>query len=300
MDVKTLKTFLAIIDNRGFAAAAQVIGLSTSGVSLQIKALEEEFDITLFDRTKRPPQLTKEGMQFAGRAREAVLSWERLTEKMTEDALSGVLQLGAIPTVVSGVLPGALKCLRKTQPQLRIKLTTRLSHELDEMLKKGTLDAALTVQPEMLAPQLQWKSYCEEPLAVIVPEDAELSDDETLLRTHPYIRFERYAWVGKLIDAELSRRNIDVTTAMDVDTLDGVFGLVANGLGVSIVPWRNIARPFPSNLKHVGFGSPPLSRELGILQRIDNPRAHLVDELFQALLAEGSYAHRYRSLRPSR
>ncbi len=284
MDIKTLKTFLAIIDNRGFAAAGQVVGLSTSGVSLQIKALEQEFGIALFDRTTRPPQLTKEGMIFTGRAREAVLCWERLTKSMVEDPLTGVLQLGAIPTVVSGILPLALKKIRGSQPQLRIKLVTGLSHELDEQLKKGKLDAALTVQPEQVAPSLRWTRYCTERLAVIAPPKVTITDDKTLLEQNPYIRFERYAWVGRMIDAELSRRNINVKTTMDVNTLDGVFDLVASGLGVSIVPWRKISEPFPANVGYVKFGNPALSRELGILQRKDNPRQHLVEELLEALL----------------
>lgn len=285
MDVKTLKTFLAIIDNRGFAAAGKAVGLSTSGVSLQIKALEDEFGIALFDRTTRPPRLTKEGLTFAGRAREAVLSWERLTESMVEDALKGVLQLGAIPTVVSGILPNALASIKRSQPNLRIKLVTGLSHELEELLKKGTLDAALTVQPENVASSLNWTRYCSERLAVIAPANIKITDDKDLLENHAYIRFERYAWVGRLIDAELTRREITVNTTMDVNTLDGVFGLVASGLGVSIVPWRNIPEPFPKNVGHTRFGTPALSRELGILQRKDNPREHLVGELMEALLA---------------
>ena len=283
MDVRTLKTFLAIVDHRGFAAAGEAVGLSTSGVSLQIKALEEEFGISLFDRSTRPPQLTADGLRFAARAREAVLSWERLTENMADDSLNGVLKLGAIPTVVSGVLPGALKKLQATRPHLRVKLTTGLSHVLDDMLGKGTLDAALTVQPELIAPSLQWTDYCREPLAVISPADIRADDDKSLLTQNPYICFERYAWVGRLITAELSRRNISVNTTMEVDTLDGVFGLVASGLGVSIVPWRRIEEPFPGDVNYIRFGSPALSRELGVLQRRDNPRAHLVEELLLAL-----------------
>lgn len=283
MDVKTLKTFLAIVDNRGFAAAGQAVGLSTSGVSLQIKSLEQEFQITLFDRTTRPPQLTREGQRFVERAREAVMSWERLTQSMADDALSGVLHLGAIPTVVSGILPLSLKKLQQTRPKLKIRLTTGLSHELERLLRRGSLDAALTVLPENISESLSWSPYCEEPLAVIAPPNVPVSDDETLLSQNPYICFERYAWVGRMIDAELSRRNISVNTTMEVDTLDGVFGLVANGLGVSIVPWRNIYDPFPANVGHTRFGSPPLSRELGVLQRQDNPRKHLVSELLAAL-----------------
>ena len=283
MDVKTLKTLLAIVDHRSFAAAGKAIGLSPSGVSLQIKALEEEFGMALFDRSSRPPQLTRQGARFAARAREAVLSWERLTGEMKQGPAAGVLQLGAIPTLVSGILPRALKQLSISCPHLRIHLTTGLSHTLDELLQKGILDAALTVQPETSSPQLSWKPYCSEPMAVIALSDMPGNSARELLENNPYIRFERYAWVGRMIDAELTRRNIRVNTTMDVDTLDGVFGLVANGLGVSIVPWRNIAEPFPANVRAIKFGTPVLQRELGILQRNDNPRRHLVDELFEVL-----------------
>lgn len=68
MDVKTLHTLIAIVDHRGFAAAGRAVGLSPSGVSLQIKALEDELGLSLFDRTARPPRLTSEGELFVGRA----------------------------------------------------------------------------------------------------------------------------------------------------------------------------------------------------------------------------------------
>ena len=112
MDVKTLHTLIAIVDHRGFAAAGRAVGLSPSGVSLQIKALEGELGLRLFDRTARPPRLTAEGELFVGRAREVVAQWERLTDSLSGESLNGVLDLGAVPTIVSGNLPGALRRLR--------------------------------------------------------------------------------------------------------------------------------------------------------------------------------------------
>ena len=69
MDVKSLYTLLAIVDHRSFAAAGKAVGLSPSGVSLQMKGLEGELGQRLFDRSARPPQLTAEGRLFARRAR---------------------------------------------------------------------------------------------------------------------------------------------------------------------------------------------------------------------------------------
>ncbi len=285
MDIKTLNTLIAIVDHRGFAAAGAAVGLSPSGVSLQIKSLEDEFRLTLFDRSTRPPSLTADGRAFVARARAVIAGWQRLTESLAPDAIVGVLELGAVPTVVSGTLPLALARLRRHSPELRIRLTTGLSHELEQLLGKGALDAAAMSQPEALAPGLTWSAFCTEPLAVIAPADSAGETDREILTRSPFIRFKRFAWAGRLIDDELRRRAITVDSPMEVDTLEGIFGLVASGLGVSVVPRRNLARPFPANLRVVPFGDPPVTRSLGILQRADNPRAGFVARLFDELVA---------------
>ena len=72
---------------------------------------------------------------------------------------------------------------------------------------------------------------------------------------------------------------------MEVDSLEGIFSLVAHGLGVSIVPQRTMAAPFPPKVRTLPFGDPVVSRSIGLLQRADNPRGHLVAELTEALVA---------------
>jgi DNA-binding transcriptional LysR family regulator len=285
MDVKTLYTLLAVVDHRGFGEAGKAVGLSPSGVSLQIKGIEESFGLSLFDRGTRPPRLTRDGEAFVRRAREVVAGWERLTESLLADSAAGVLELGAIPTLVSGTLPIALGRLRLTSPDLRIRLTTGLSHELEALLHRGELDAALTTQPAEVGPGLTWTPFCSEPLAVIAKKGAKGKTDREILTGGPFIRFKRYAWAGRLIDEELRRRGIEVVSPMEVDSLEGIFSLVANGLGVSVVPRRNLARPFPPEVRAVPFGDPPVTRSLGVLQAVDNPRAHLVKQLYEELRA---------------
>jgi DNA-binding transcriptional LysR family regulator len=285
LDVKTLYTLLAIVDHRSFLEAGKAVGLSPSGVSLQIKGLEAEFGLTLFDRRTRPPRLTREAEAFVRRAREVVAGWERLTESLSMEAIVGVMELGAIPTIVSGTLPLALKRLRRKSPELKIRLTTGLSHELESLLRQGSLDAALLAQPSEVDPGMTWTPFCKEPLAVIAPKGAAGETDREILSSGPFIRFRRYAWAGRLIDEELRRRGIKVQAPMEVDSLEGIFSLVANGLGVSVVPRRNLARPFPAGVKAVPFGDPVVTRSLGILQPLDNPRRHLVRQLHKEMAA---------------
>lgn len=288
MDIRSLKTLIAVADHGSFVAAGGAVGLSQSAVSLQMKGLEDRLGRRLFDRNHRPPLLNAEGRALVTRAREVVRLWEQLAGAFTAPPMAGSLGLGAIPTVISGVLPQALARLRAESPRLKIRLTTGLSHELEQLVDKGRLDAAVVTQPREVAPELCWYPVAREPLVVIAPESSPGEDDRALLEALPFIRFRRFAWAGQLIDAEIARRAIAVKPEMEIDNLEGVARLVASGLGVSVVPQRRGAGPFPPGTRTVPFGDPPVHRTIGVLERMENPRADLVKTLYGALKEETS------------
>ncbi len=290
MDIRSLKTLIAVADHGSFAAAGSAVGLSQSAVSLQMKGLEDRLGRRLFDRNHRPPLLNAEGRALVTRAREVVRLWEQLAGTFTAPPVAGSLGLGAIPTVISGVLPQALARLRAESPRLKIRLTTGLSHELEQLVDKGRLDAAVVTQPREVAPELCWYPVAREPLVVIAPETTPGDDDRALLEALPFIRFRRFAWAGQLIDTEIARRAIAVKPEMEIDNLEGVARLVASGLGVSVVPQRRGAEPFPPGTRTLPFGEPPVHRTLGVLERMDNPRAELVKTLYGALKEETGQA----------
>ena len=76
MDIRTLYTLIAIADCGSFAEAGNRIGLSLSAVSMQVRALEEELEIAIFDRSRRPPVLTDAGLALVHRARDLIAHWE--------------------------------------------------------------------------------------------------------------------------------------------------------------------------------------------------------------------------------
>ena len=77
---------------------------------------------------------------------------------------------------------------------------------------------------------------------------------------------------------------------MEVDSLEGIISLVAHGLGVSIVPLRTRSAPLPETVRSLPFGDPVVTRAIGLLQRADSPRGHLVAEFTKDLLAVTSDA----------
>ncbi len=286
MQLRHLKTLVAIADYGGFAAAGEAIGLTQSAVSLHVKALEDRFDATLFDRSKRPPLLNARGADLVQRAREIVRLCADLEDTLAGVDVAGVLELGAIPTVLTGTLPGALARMQAAHPRLLVRLTSGLSGELARRVYKGELDAGIVTEPVELAAGLSWHPFAAEPLVVIAPHDAHEQNDHALLESRPFIRFKRFAWAGQLIDARLRDRGIKVRTSMEVDSLEAISLMVSHGLGVSVVPLRNIPQPFPPNVKAIDFGRPAVQRVVGLIERSANPRAHFVRALHGILLAQ--------------
>ncbi len=283
MDIRELRTLVTIVDRGSFAGAAEALGLSQSSVSLHIRHLEERFGLVLFDRSSRPPALSAEGRAFVTRARSILETYRALEQEFAPGPRFPPrrLRIGAIPTLLGGPLPAALARVRAADPTLEIVLQTGLSHELEPLVERRSIDCALTAEPDRIHPGFRWSVYCEEPLVVIAPQDVPGETDEDLLTAGPFIRFKRFAWAAKLIDAELSRRDIRVETTMEVDTLDGIARLVAEGLGVSVIPHGKTSSQLPAKVRALPFGRPAVHRSLGLLENV----AHGAGEQCALLLA---------------
>ncbi len=284
--LKYLRTLVAIASYGGFSAAGEALGLTQSAVSLHVRALEEALGVELFDRRRRPPRLNARGAAAVERAREIVRLCQAFDAAIAPDAVSGVLELGAVPTVLSGVLPDALARLRAAHADLGVHLTSGMSRELAAAVRRARLDAAIVSEPIGGPGELHWYPVDAEPLMAIAPAGTPGESDRELLAAGPFIRLRRYAWAGRLIDAELRARGIAVRTTMEVDSLEAVSLMVSRGLGVSVAPRRSIGEPFPPGIRSAPFGDPPVRRVIGLVERADNPKSGLVGALHEVLCAQ--------------
>ena len=285
MDIRTLYTLIAIADRGSFAEAGNTIGLSLSAVSMQVRALEEELGITIFDRSRRPPVLTDSGLALVHRARDLIAHWESMSAALKRGASGGLLKLGSVHTCVSGVLPLALHHLQKQGHGLEVHVTTGLTHDLERAVYHRQLDVAIVTDPDIPRSGLDFLPFVEEQLVVIVHRSVKGKSDQEVLEKTPYVQFNRDARVGNLVQEEIIRRGISVRSTMEIDSLDGVIAMVANGLGASVVPARGVKNEFPPTVRVIPFGLPAVTRRLGILVPKDNPRSHLSQLLFDALKA---------------
>lgn len=289
MSIRHLRTLLAIAEQGSFAAAARAVRLTQSAVSMQMRALEEELGTALFDRSTRPPALTSAARALIADAEELVRGYDRLVhERRSQGApVEGHLRLGAVPSVITGILPTAIAALRRRHPGMHVEIAMALSADLVDRLERGRLDAAIVSELGKPRQGYLWQPFAREPLVLIAPLDAPRQSAAELLAAYPFIRYTRQAWVGRLIDATLKRRRIKVGEAMTLDTLEAVTAMVSHGLGVSIVPQRGHGAPFPFPVRAQALAKPTVYRQLGLLRAESHAKGLLADALLTELTALG-------------
>ncbi|HEU4379748.1 MAG TPA: LysR family transcriptional regulator [Hyphomicrobiaceae bacterium] len=284
MSIRHLRTLLAIAERGSFAAAARQVHLTESAVSMQMKALEAELGVCLFDRATRPPALTVAARALLPEAAELIAGYERLTRRETDAGpVQGHLRLGAVPSVITGILPGAIAALRRRHPGVHVEIAMALSAELVERVERRVLDAAIVSELGRVPDGCLWSPFAREPLVLIAPPDAPDRTAGELLAAYPFIRYTRQAWVGRLIHAMMRRRRIKVAEAMTLDTLEAVTAMVSHGLGVSIVPERGRGVPLAFPLRVVALPAPAVHRTVGLLRPASHAKASLADALLVEL-----------------
>lgn len=284
--MRSLRILTVIASKGTFAAAADQLGLTQSAVSLQIKKLEDELGAQLFERSGRSPKLNMNGRFAVERASEILQIYEELKARLSPyGAVQGMLTLGAVPTVITGSLPPALGRLRTRYRDMQVKLVSGLSTELVRQVEEGDLDAALTTEPPYLVPpQYEWLPYDEERFFVVAPKGADNHDVTSLFAQFPFVRFDKLAWAGAMVDRELTARGIRPREVMEFDSLEAALALVEEGLGIAVVPLsKSRLDHVTSHLTLAPFGSPQLTRRVGLYQKRQHPRQLLTRAILDEL-----------------
>ncbi len=285
MDLDKLKSFVTTAELNSISAASSAVNLTQSAVSQQIKYLERELNLKLVDRSKRPLNLTKDGAELAIVARQLISIWSDYRARQRKPELAGKLTLGYVRSMVTSDLAHALRLLKQKEPNVTIMLvnTGGVSKHLAQELADGEIDACLGIGPISLPKGVLWLPVSSERFYVTAPSHCRGRSDEELLQKGPYLRFKPYLLNETMIDREIKRRGIKVEEVMELDDYQSVLLMVKHDLGIGIVPEPYITRSLLNELHCVPFGTPPLTRQSGIMVRFDNPNKQLVDLLWETL-----------------
>lgn len=284
MTIRHLRTLVAIADNRTFSAAADVVHVTHAAVSQQMKALEADLGIALFDRSKRTPELTPTAQQIVAKARELIDNYDTLVPSVLADGgLSGVITLGVIRTTLTGLTPQAMAVLKAKFPDIRLHIRPGLTGALLADIERGALDAAIVTKPHRMPPGMHFRELTKEPMQLIAAIEESEVDPVTLLKERPFIRFNRNAVVGTLIDNWILSRRIRVSETMELDSPEAISSMVQANLGVSIVPDLAVKPQNAVPVKRLSLGPDAPKRILGLAYLESQIKTQAIDEIFDAL-----------------
>jgi DNA-binding transcriptional LysR family regulator len=144
LDLDTLRTLATAHDLGGFAQAADRLGRTPAAISLQMKRLQNQLGVTLFQKSGRGLSLTEAGQTALGYARRILALNDELLEKLQGASLEGVVRLGC-PQDFAAILPGVLSQFSAIYPRMRMELRVEGNAVLGDAIEKGQIDIALII-----------------------------------------------------------------------------------------------------------------------------------------------------------
>ncbi|MEW6341169.1 MAG: LysR family transcriptional regulator [Pseudomonadota bacterium] len=265
--MRELKTFLAVVRYGTFASAGSHIGLTQSAVSAQIQRLEEDLGYPLFDRTGRSATLNAAGKHTVDVAEELLSVYARLADRGGAAEQSGLLRVGSIASAQASFLVSAIQRFRQDAPGWRIRVIPGVSLNLLAQVDSGETDMAVIIKPPFALPaELKWRTLMSEPFVLLVRRELAERPWRSLLKSEPFIRYDRNSFGGRLVDRFLRRIRVTVHDVVELDELQGIVGLVAQGVGVAIVP-QAAGLFMPKTVAALSLGEPDFVREVGLVER---------------------------------
>ncbi|RMN46487.1 transcriptional regulator, LysR family [Pseudomonas syringae] len=285
--IKELKTLIAVAREGTFAAAGDRIGLTQAAVSAQMQRLEAQLGVELFDRKGRSAQLNRMGQQVLLQGQELVRLYGSLGNSATGSAPNVLVTIGAIASVQRSFLPDALALFHRQFPQCRTRVIPGLSMDLVNQVDAGEVDLAAIIRPPFsLHSDLRWTTLMREPYRLIVPADLQGEDWAELISSQPFIRYDRSSFGGRQVDRFLRQTHVSLREVCELDELDAIVKLVANGVGVALVPETATIQAWPAGVRAVDLGPHTFHRDIGLVHRARRSLAEPVNVLARLLIAQ--------------
>ena len=237
MDLRYVESFVTTVDCGSIAEAARRLDMTSAALAARLKALELDLGAQLLQRSGRSVGPTAAGLNILGSARVMLREARDLRALANEKVLLGELRLGTFVSALTTVLPPVLRRLYEKHPDLSVSVVSNASTELCRMVASGDLDAAVVVEPQFAIPKTcEWRTLMEEPLVVVVPKQLAGEDPLELLRTEPFIQYDRSVLGGQLADRYLHQQGITPKKRLEINGLMSIAAMVDQGLGISLLP----------------------------------------------------------------
>jgi DNA-binding transcriptional LysR family regulator len=244
MELRQIRSFLSVAETLHFGRTAELIHLSQPALSLQIRALEEEVGVRLFERNRRKTTLTAAGSAFRDDVAAALSQLQQGVRRarLAANGKLGRLRIGFISTAGREIVPGIVRQYRELNPEVEFSLRNVLTAEQVSMLETGALDVGFLRMPIGEHPALDVVTVHRERFVLVVPSFHKLAKRKRVrlreLAGHDFVAYERSFAPGfhDLIFGILRDAGIAPNVSQTAAEIPTLISLVDSGMGITILP----------------------------------------------------------------
>jgi DNA-binding transcriptional LysR family regulator len=277
MELRQIRSFLSIAETLNFGRAAEMIHLSQPALSLQIRALENEIGVRLFERNRRKTVLTAAGVAFREDASGALLRLDQAVHKakLAANGKLGILRIGFISTAGNEIVPTIIRQFREVNAEVEFSLRNVLTTDQIQMLEAGSLDIGFLRLPIGGHSELEVVTVHREPFMLVVPSSHKLAKRKRVrLREaagQDFVMCERTYAPGfhDLIFGMLRDAGLIPNVRQTAGEMPTLISLVDSGIGIAILPASAVKRSTASVVACQITDEIPMS-EIGIGVRKGN------------------------------
>ncbi len=246
MDFRQLKALVTVAEVGSVTRAADVLHLVQPAVTRQIRTLEEELGVALFERTRQGMRPTEAGEVLVERARRALAELEHARAEIQPalGTVTGIVSVGLLESIADALAAPLAAALAHTHPGIELRLTTAYSGHLEKWLDQGDLDLTLLYNLSG-TPSFNTRSLLRERLWAVAPADSGLSGNTPVpfaeAAAHPFVMPSGGHALRSLIDAAAARAGVRLEVAVQTNSMRVQKQLVQAGLGWTILPGVGIA-----------------------------------------------------------
>jgi len=291
MTITQLKYALAIAEYKNFTKAAEKCFVTQPTLSTQVQKLEDELDVIIFDRGKKPIEVTEVGKKIISQARNIVNEAERIQDIVDQqkEFIGGEFKLGIIPTIMPTLLPMFLKNFIKKHAQVKLKIEELTTEEILSRLHDGHLDAAIVATPLEIE-YIKERPLYYEPFIGYVPQNHRLRhnksmdindlqlDDMLLLEDGHCFR------EGVINLCKTFKDTANDTFQLESGSIETLIKLSDEGLGMTLLPYLHtldLSDKLKTNLKY--FKEPSPAREVSIIYHKNELKLQIINALHDVI-----------------
>ncbi len=287
MTITQLYYVLAVAENQNFTKAAEKCFVTQPTLSMQIQKLEDELSIQIFDRSKKPIELTDVGKKIVTQARNIVNESYRIQDIVDQQKgfIGGEFKLGIIPTIMPTLLPMFLKAFIKKHPKVKLKIEELTTEEIITRIKDGHLDAAIAATP-LEDENIKERVLFFEPFVSYIPKGHRLHSNKKInvsdLDINDMLLLEDgHCFRDGVINlCKTLKNHEDDKFQLESGSIETLVKLSNEGLGMTLLPYLHtldINDKEKENLHY--FNEPSPAREVSILYHKSELKMQIIEAL---------------------